>query len=209
MATLAELRTQAEAAQAEYERGHDRLFRDAERRQRIYSDEEHERRVLALRRTRSEALDEVIEEARQVVAAAEREVAAFEGGADPTALLDHEELAVASARRGFVSDDVWSLPEDQLANKLRTVLARGDRPSIFVYWRAALGRFDALGRPVDLREILDEMRDAAAGPVRLARVERARATIEEAADVQMLAGNLKSGATTAAGAWMNRRFGVA
>jgi hypothetical protein len=40
----------------------------------------------------------------------------------------------------------------------------------------------------------------------LASVERARATIEEAVGVEMLASRLKEDAVTAAGAWLNRRL---
>lgn len=207
MRTLDQLRARAEAVQAEYESGYARLFRDAERRRRLYSDAEHEERVLALQRQRSRELDTVIEEVRQAVAEAEREAAVLENG-DPTAFLSAEELATAGVKREFVGDDVWSAPEEQLAGKLRTVLAEGNRSSTFLYWRAALGRYDALGQPQDLREVLSEMRDAVAGPERLAGVERARATIEEAAGVEMLAGNLKGGSKTVAGSWMNRRFGT-
>jgi hypothetical protein len=63
--------------------------------------------------------------------------------------------------------------------------------------------------PRDLREVLDELRDALAGPERLRAVERTRATIVEAVGVEMFVGNLRSGSTSAAGAWMNRRFGAA
>jgi hypothetical protein len=61
--------------------------------------------------------------------------------------------------------------------------------------------------PRDLREVLVQLRDTVAGPERLAKVERARATIEEASEVELFAGNLKSGARRSAGAWLNRRLG--
>jgi hypothetical protein len=206
MRTLDQLRERAEAIQAEYERAYGQLFRDAERRQRLYSNDEHEERVRALRRERAEKLDQVIEEIHELVVEAEQEIATFEGG-DPTTLLTDAELAAAAARKEFADDDVWRISEGEIEGKLRAVLAGGDRASIFAYWRAAEGRFEDLGRPVDLRLVLDEMREAVAGPERLARVERARATIRETASVEMLAGNLKSGASTAAGSWLNRRVG--
>jgi hypothetical protein len=75
-------------------------------------------------------------------------------------------------------------------------------------WRAGEARAAALDSR-DLREVLLELRDALAGPERLRAVERARAIIEEAVGIELLVGNLRSGSTSAAGAWMNRRFGAA
>lgn len=202
MTTLEQLRGRAERIQAEFERGLDGLFRDSGRRERIYSDDEHEQRVRALERERARQLDEVLEEVRRLVAEAELELAALEGG-DPTRFLSVEELAAAAAKKSFVEDDVRGTPADQLQGKLRAVLDGGDTASIFVYWRAS----ETYAATQDLREVLDEMRDTLAGEARLARVAAARKTIEEAVAVELLASNLKRGARSASVAWVRRRVG--
>jgi hypothetical protein len=205
--TLERLRARAEAAQAEYEGQHARLFRDKERRQKLYSDDEHRERERALRQERSRKLDEVIEEIRQLVAEAEQEIRQLEDG-DPTAFLSAEELGAAAVRKEFIADDARSLPEGRLMTRLRSVLASGDRVAIFCYWRAAEGRAAELDSR-DLRGVLGEMRDMLAGPERLARAERARETIAEASAVEMFAGFLKSGARSPSEAWVARRSGAA
>ena len=207
MATLAELKARAEKAQQEFERAREALFSSDG--QPKFGPAAHRERLGALEQQRTAALAEVLEERRLAVSGAEREIAALEDG-DPAALLSAEELVAASARRGFASDDVWALSADDLGPKLRAVLAGGDRAAIFAYWRAALGRHDALGQPQELAEVIGEMRDAVAGPARVAKVGRARQTLAEAGAVEMFVGRLKSsGARTAGAAWMNRRFGAA
>src|SRR5687767_10991649 len=109
MTTLDELRAQAEAAQEEYERSHAQLFRDPARRQRLYSDEEHEARLRGLQQERSRKLDAVQRQVREAVSDAEREIATLEDG-DPTALLGVEQLTAAAAKKSFVEDDVRGTP---------------------------------------------------------------------------------------------------
>ena len=51
------------------------------------------------------------------------------------------------------------------------------------------------------------MRNELAGEARLAEVECARETLQEAVGLELLASNLRRGATSSSGAWASRRFG--
>jgi hypothetical protein len=203
---LERLRERAEAIREEFERARTGLF-GSDREPKL-GPTAHRERLAALERERDEQLDQLMGELRDAVEEARRVVSGFEDG-DPASLIDPEELAAAAARKPFAEDDVWALDEEGLEAKLRAVLAGGNRSSIFAYWRAALARHDSLGSPRDLEPVLGEMRNALAGADRLAEVEQARATVEEAVSVELLLGNLRRGATSAGGAWLNRRFGAA
>jgi len=203
MTTLAQLRERAERIQAEYERQRANLFRpDGEP---IYGPAEHEERMRELQRARSEQLDQVIEEVRELVAAARELVAQFESG-DVTSWLTEAELAAAAVRREFINDDVWALSPSALLDRLRAIRDGGDRVGAFLYWRAGLSRNQDLDDR-DLREVLDELRAVVAGPERLARVARARETVAEAEAAELFVSRLRNtGTRTAAGAWAARRF---
>ena len=185
-----ELKRRAEAAQSEYEQGYAKLFRDSERREKLYSDEEHQDRVQTLDRERSRTLDAVIQEVREGREAAERELSGLEDG-DLTSVLSPEDIAAAAARKPFVDDDVRNATQGRLAAKLRAVLIGGDKASIFAHWHAAKDRYDAIldelgtasrmaGRapeglgPQDLREALEGMRSCLTGPERLGTRPRGR-----------------------------------
>ena len=201
------LKSRAEAAQSEYERAYAQLFRDAEKREKLYSDDEHRTRVRVLEQERARKLDAEIEEIRREVEEASMEISLLENG-DVTSLVSADELAAAAAKKPFAEDDIGGLSEGDLAGKLRAVLDGGDRAAVFAYWRAGSARLQSMSGvagPEGLREVLDQMRDFLAGPERLARVARAREKIEAALEVELLASNLKVGARSSAEAWTNRQ----
>src|SRR5438270_3732025 len=118
MTNLDTLKSRAEAAQAHYEQGHAELFRpDGSR---SFSDAEHDERENALRTERHRTLTEVEASVRVERDAALEELELIEN-ADPTSHLTDDELRRADALRGFTSDEVWSLDEQSLLARLRSV----------------------------------------------------------------------------------------
>jgi hypothetical protein len=216
------LKRRAEQAQNDFERAYAQLFRDGAQQERRYSDKEHQERLRTLDQERSRKLEAVIEELHREVSVAEKDLAVLEDG-DPTALVSSAELSAAAAKKPFVDDEVWALPEERLTAKLRGVLDGKDKASIFAYWRTGSARLqtildmqgassgmegripEALG-PQNLREVLGEMHRYLAGPERLAKAERARQKTNGALEVELLASNLKVGAGGASEAWEKRQL---
>jgi hypothetical protein len=216
------LKRRAEQAQNDFERAYAQLFRDTAQQEKRYSDKEHRECLHTLDQERAHKLDAVIEELHREVSVAEKDLAVLEDG-DPTALVSSTELSTAAAKKPFVDDEVWALPEGGLTGKLRAVLDGGDKASIFAYWRTGSARLQAILEalsastgvtggtaevlgPQDLREVLDEMRRYLAGPERLAKAEKARQKTKGAVEVELLASNLKVGARSAAEAWGKREL---
>lgn len=181
---LEELTAQAEAAHEAYQRDHAQLFRDAEGKEKLFSDAEHGERVHTLQRERSQKIDTVIAEIRGLTDGAHKELALAENE-DPTAVLTTDEFAAATAKKSFTDDVVWSAPKDQLVSKLKAVLAGGDRSSIFAYWRAGVSRYGALESeggsastgsaalgPQDLAKVLERCAASWPAPSALRRLRR-------------------------------------
>jgi len=131
------LRGRAEAARRRFEEGHARLYREDG--SRYYSEEEHAERVSALRTERNRELREIEEEADRVIAEAEADLRALEGG-DPTSLLSDSELDRANAKRAFVAEDVEAMGHESLSRRIEAVMGGGDRASMFAYLAAARRR---------------------------------------------------------------------
>lgn len=210
------LQKKAEDAQRVYEEGERQLFRlDGSK---LYSEDEHRDRVRALAQERTRKIDLVLEELRGEVETARKDLSVLEDG-DVTDLLSGFDLAEAQAKREFVADDVFALSKDKLVDRLRAVLAGGDRASIFTYWRAASARYDSLSGEhgvgaQDLAEVLEEMSVFLAGPERLAKAQNAREKMGAAWEVELSVSNLKSGARSSAERWIqnqrvNRQYGRA
>ena len=137
MITAREIRERADAAQRAYEEGRSKLYRsDGEKR---YSDAEHGERERAFRKERDEALKTLGDaaNAERVKAESGAEAAQHQ---DLTAFLTLEELAAANARQVFVFEEVKGMREEQLLARLGSVLAKGDRVSIFLHARAVRKR---------------------------------------------------------------------
>ncbi len=132
-----ELKSRAEKAVADYEAGIEKLHRpDGTRR---YSEAEHKERENALRAARNTELGAVESIAEREIAEAQQVLDAAENGY-PTKLLNTAELQEASAKKAFVDSDVAALPARDLKERLRAVLASGDKASLFCYAQAARRR---------------------------------------------------------------------
>jgi hypothetical protein len=109
--------------------------------QKLYSDEEHERRMDVL-------LEEFDRERDSVVADADRTIEKTE----PTIALEHRdlsdsltttELECANAKRSYVEDDVRTLPLETLLKRVAAAQAAGDKPTMFLYARTLHRRIEA------------------------------------------------------------------
>lgn len=131
--TIEQLRRRAEAAKRTFEEGRGRLFQaDGSR---LFSDQAHEEQLATLRAERNAVLDEILEQARAVRQGATTEITNLENR-DPQELLTADELDRANARRAFALDTAESLSPADLAARLESVLAGGDKAAIFAHWMA-------------------------------------------------------------------------
>lgn len=226
-ARLAGLMERAEAAQGAFEAARGSLYRgDGEP---VYGEAEMRERLAELQSQRARACGAAVEEARQIRIAAERAVEDA-ANSDPLASLPTEDLARASAMRGFAADAAEALDDEGFEKRLRSVLAGGNRAEIGAYYaagsrrsrragsgghsapappnrQAAAGFADIASRyassPFD--GILEEMRERLDGgrPARAAAEKRNLA--EQAARVETKAGHLRTGARNFAQAWANEQ----
>jgi len=103
-----------------------------------YTPEEHAERVKALLAEYDATAESIGETAALAIARAEQDLARL-AGADPLDALTPDELARASGLKPFVDEDAASLPPEQLAARIRGVLARGDKAAS-VAWLRGLDR---------------------------------------------------------------------
>ena len=96
--------------------------------QKLYSDEEHERRLEALLEDFDREKDSVVSEAERTIEKAERTLALEHR--DLSDSLTTEELERANAKRSYVEDDVWSLSPETLLKRARAAQAASDRPTM-------------------------------------------------------------------------------
>jgi hypothetical protein len=161
---LGDLKARAETAIQAFERALLGLSRpDGSK---VYADEEHERRLSALRAERNRVLSEVEQGAREEAEAALAEISRLEHR-DPQELLSPDELERANLRRAFALDTAETLATTELVARLEAVLAGGDKGSIFSYWMAGQRR---------RRSILEGMAENAASGTDDPRVRAAQAT---------------------------------
>ncbi len=99
---------------------------------RLFGGEEHEERERSIKQEFNATMDAIESSVDAKIASAEESLLVMEN-ADPTDLLSTEELSSASARRPFVSDEVYTMELDKLADRCRAVLAQGERPVMFLY----------------------------------------------------------------------------
>lgn len=202
-AKLRDLNVTAERAQTRYEEGTNALLRpDGSK---LYADDEHRERVQVLEQERNEVLGEVEHEAHEIRVAVESEIEIIEN-ADPTSSLSSDELEQANLRRAFAMDAAETLSLEAFGKRLASVLAAGDKGSIFAYLVAGQRKSADRGGRVPFRDVLGEMAAALGGDRRAAAVESARHKEGEAFQVEQLAHNLKTGARTSAEAFMNQKY---
>lgn len=219
---LRSLQARAENAQAKYEEGAARLLKgDGSR---LYADDEHDAEMNKLRGERDAILGTVQEEARLEGGAAREERARIENS-DPADVLSLEELEQANAKRLFAIDSAETLGEGDLRKRLESVLAGGDRGSIFAYLAAGRrrvgmiherrrGEIKSAGIPgggiatsTTLDGVLARMEETLGGDGRRAAVEESRRRASDAATVDGLAWSLRRGARSGAEVYANQAYG--
>jgi predicted nucleic acid-binding Zn-ribbon protein len=99
---------------------------------RLFGAKEHEEREAAIRQEFAATMAAIEAGLDEKIAGAEESLLVAENS-DPTDVLTTEELSSASARRPFVSDEVYTMELDKLVDRCRAVLAQGDRPAMFLY----------------------------------------------------------------------------
>ena len=137
------IRADVAEAEAELKAARQALLRDdgAHR----YSDTEHSERLQAAMNRFHQRLSAAGRDAQAIAADARAERAKL-AGADPVAQLTSAELAVATAKKSFIQEDATALPLDELARRIRSVVADGDRTTTWLYARYGSRRLAELRR---------------------------------------------------------------
>jgi hypothetical protein len=99
--------------------------------QKLYSDEEHERRHDALLAEFDREKDSVVAEADRTIEKAERTLTLEHR--DLSDNLTTTELERANAKRSYVEVDVWSLSPETLLKRAQAARVAGDRPTVFFF----------------------------------------------------------------------------
>ncbi len=112
---------------------------------------------------------------------ARKDLQALENG-DPTTLLTAEEIERANARRALVLvDDVATLTQEELVNRLEAVIHGGDRASGFVSTcRPAAGALAKRRVLPELSQALEGLAEKLVPDSRKSEIEAARCRIREA-----------------------------
>jgi hypothetical protein len=175
MKMFEQLKREAERVSEAYEKEHANLFRADG--SKLFGDEEHSERERALQAERNERLERVEAQARQ------------------------ERVNAEAATK----DEVQTLPDQALVERLQAVKDSGDRVRQFCYLHAAHTRLQATQArgefPLGLSNAVDQLREALGGQSRAQRVEKAKKVEAQAIGVEMLTAALKTGHRTPAAAW--------
>lgn len=202
-ANLRDLNARAERAQAAYEEGEKALFRaDGSK---YYSDEVHDEEIKKLAAERRGVLDGIERQAGEVRLSVESEIESIEN-ADPADSLTPDELERANQKRAFAIDASETLSAEAFDKRCESVLAGGDRGSIFAYWMAGQRKSRERSDRVPIGGVLARMEAALGGESRAARVEEASRRGGEAMRAGLLASNLKVGARSTYEAYRKRRL---
>ena len=210
MTTAKQIRERAEAAQAAYEKGEAELYRpDGQKR---YSGAEHAERLRELGAERRRACGEAAAAAQAEADTMRQRVVALENR-DTSALLSVEELVAAGARKPFVDEEISALTSEALAARLDSVGGGNDRPGMYLHLQAAK-RLAAQRRreghgDMDLREPTQRLEKALFGDTAGRELDEARSGLQEMENASLLAQSLRTGARTAAGSYLNRKYGRA
>lgn len=202
MTSAAEIKRQADAAQQEYKDKEAKLYRsDGQRR---YSDAEHSEQVRELRRERNEKLNTLAQEANAAMQEAEARTSQIKSE-DLSGRLTAEELEGANARHAFVSEDVEQMPARAMDDRVNSVLASGDRASMYLHARALRKRASQSDSPATGAEsAARRLEDELFGSARQSDIQEAEQRAKEYLEAQMLASSLKEGARTQGGAYAAR-----
>jgi hypothetical protein len=159
--------------------------------QKLYSEEEHERRGEALLEEFDCEAESVISEADRTIEKAERALALEHR--DLSDSLTTTDLERANAKRSYVEDDVWSLAPDTLIKRAEAARVAEDRPTMFLYART-LGRRAEIeyeeGDPsaaAQLERLSSELTQAVRGPEAVRDLKRARKAKRDANSLKIYA----------------------
>lgn len=198
MKSAEEIKRQADALQSEYEGKKSKLYRtDGEK---LYSEAEHREQLRALQQERNQKLDLLGAEANAAMQEAETESANIKSE-DLSGRLTSEELANANSRHVFISEDIAKMPVRAIDARVDSVLASGDRSSMYLHARALHKRSSESDSPTGAESAAKRLEDALFGEKRQGDIEAADKRAQEYLSAQLRTSTLKRGATTPAGAW--------
>lgn len=132
--TANEIRQKAERAMREFEDSKAKLYR-ADGTQ-LYGPEEHKERMKEIVWLRDASLDRLKEEAGREAEAAEAEAAALRVPDLTAALVTTDETTRAANRYTFISEEVAEMDAARLQDRVKAVIASGDKPSLLAHARA-------------------------------------------------------------------------
>lgn len=199
----------ADNADKHFEEERARLFRPDGTK--LYSDDEYEEQEGTLRAERNSIARAVEQEVEEVAAEARQELVNLQNE-DPSQLLNTTELESASARREFVNDDVMALSETDLVSRLGSVLASGDRASMYLFWQAGRRKKAEIAerrgeQPFQLNQVLDSLQTALRGPSHKGRVTSVEQRLDELRQAQTLAWSLQRGGRTVGAVYAKQAYG--
>lgn len=211
---LGDLKVHIDDAQEKFETDKATLYRSDG--SQMFSEDEHKERLDALTRERNTTLKQAEEDVREEMIKLDERVEHVKAR-DIAELLDGEELRAAGDRRAFAIDASETLGTGELASRMRSVLATGDKGAIFAYLNAGERKRRELvnARPAgragassatDLDSVLAEMRKVL-NPNAESEIEAAKERKEKAVQLQVLAGNLQQGARNSAQVYINQAYG--
>jgi len=160
----------------------------------VYSDEEHERRHDALLAEFDREKDSAVAEADRAIERAERTLALEHH--DLSDSLTTTELERANAKKSYVEDDVWNLPPEALAKRVRAAQTAGDKPTMFLYARTLQRRAEteyeagtdqAARNGATLERLASELTQAVRGAEAERDLEKARKAKRDANSLKIYA----------------------
>ncbi len=177
----------------------------------FYSDQEHKEQEARLQTERNKTARAVEEEVEQVATEARQELVTLQNE-DPSRLLSTEELQSASARREFVNDDVAALSETDLVSRLGSVLASGDRASMYLFWQAGRRKKSEIverrgEQPYELNQALGDLQTALRGPSHKGRVSAVEQRLDELRQAQELSWSLQRGGRNGGQVYSRQAYG--
>lgn len=216
---LGDLQVHIENAQEKFKQEQANLFRaDGSR---MFSEDEHNTRLGALTNERNAVLSRAEEDVRSEMVALD-ENAGHVKNRDAAELLTTEELKNANERRAFARDSADTLGVSELIGRLRSVMASGDKGTMFAYFSAAQrrrheilrtspagkrGQPDYTASATEIDGVLAEMRRAL-DPNAEAEIEALKERQEKAARIQSLAWSLQRGGRDSLEVYQRRAHGT-
>jgi hypothetical protein len=159
---------------------------------RIYADQEHTAREREIERELEAAMTRIEESISSRLETAKADLQSAEH-ADPAPTLNTDELQRAAALAAFVGEEMRDLSLPALAHRVRVVANSGDKAEMYALLRSASLRADE-DPSGTLREALRGLASAI-DPTAEARLEQAKADLEEAEDLQFEAQMARAGAS--------------